>query len=51
MRNKLVKSVDEEVWRRFVAYCKIRDVTVGDELNDVLELHLKKNLKRLFGEK
>ena len=31
MTNKLIKDIDEEIWRKFVAYCKIKGVKVGDE--------------------
>ncbi len=48
MTNKLIKDMDEETWRKFVAYCKIKNVKVSEELNTVLIEHLKKNFSRLF---
>jgi len=48
MKNKLVKDIDEETWRKFVAYCKLKNIKVGEELNNILENSLKKNLKKLI---
>ena len=48
MKNKLVKGIDEEIWRKFVAYCKLKNITVGDEINKVLEEFLKKNFNKIF---
>lgn len=45
MPHKLIKDIDEETWRKFVAYCKLKDVKVGDKLNKILEDYLKKNFK------
>lgn len=45
MKNKLVKDIDEKVWRRFVAYCVLNDVKVGDELSKILEKELKNKIK------
>jgi hypothetical protein len=46
--HKLVKDVDEETWRKFIAYCKLKDITVGDQINEILESFLKKKLRRLL---
>ena len=48
MKNKLIKDIDEETWRKFIAYCKLKDVKVGDELDKILKKHLEKNLSKLF---
>ena len=48
MKNKLVKDIDEETWRKFVAFCKLKNVNVGKELNHVLNNYLKKNFDKLF---
>ena len=45
MKHKLVKGVDEGIWRRFVAYCVLKDVKVGDEISKLLEKHLKNKMK------
>ena len=47
-RHKLVKDVDEELWRKFIAYCKIKNIKVSDELNEILMKHLKKNLRKIL---
>ena len=44
-KHKLVKDIDEETWKRFVAYCILKDVKVGEELNEILKKHLKGKLK------
>ena len=41
MKNKLVKDIDENLWKRFVAYCVLKDVKVGSQLNKILEKFLK----------
>jgi len=48
MKHKLIKDINEETWRKFVAYCKLKGVTVAEELDEILKNHLKKELKRLF---
>ena len=44
----VIKDINEETWRKFVAYCKLKGVTVAEELDEILKNHLKKELKRLF---
>ena len=44
-KHKLVKDVNEKVWRKFVAYCILKDVKVGDELNIILEKFLRGKMK------
>ena len=41
MSQKLVKDVDEKLWRKFVGYCIMTNVTVGAKLNKVLHNYLK----------
>ena len=48
MANKLVKDIDEEIWRKFVAYCKLQNITVGNQLDQVLKEFLEKNFDKLF---
>jgi len=48
MKMQSVRDLDKDVWRKFVAYCKLKNVKVGDELNKILEDYIKKHFKRLF---
>ena len=48
MGHKLIKDIDEDTWRKFIAYCKLKNIKVGDELNKVLDEFLKKKLKKLL---
>ena len=48
MTNKLIKDIDEDVWRKFVAYCKIKGVKVGDELGQIVKKEVDKNLRNLI---
>lgn len=41
VRNRLVKGVEEEIWRKFVGYCRMEGVTVGPALSKILKEHLK----------
>lgn len=36
--------MDEESWRRFIAFCKLKNVKAGDELKKILDDYLAKNL-------
>lgn len=45
MGNKLIKDMDEETWRRFTAFCKLRGIKVSDELKDILDKFLDTQLK------
>jgi len=45
MKHKLVKDIDEKIWRKFVAYCILNGFKVGDELSKILEKHLKNKMK------
>jgi len=44
-KNKLVKNIDEDIWRKFIAYCVLNNVKVGDELNKVLDKYLKGRMR------
>ena len=48
MTNKLIRDIDDDLWRKFVGYCKIKGTTVSAELSTVLEDHLKHKLKEAF---
>ena len=44
-RNKIVKRMDDETWRKFTGCCKIKGIPVSEELKNILEKYLKENLK------
>ena len=48
MAHKLVKDLDEKIWRKFVAYCKLKNIKVNKELEEILKKHLDKNFKKLL---
>ena len=37
MATKLIKNVDDDIWRKFVGRCKIKNVYVGPELSRILK--------------
>ena len=45
MANKLIKNIDEEVWRKFTGYCKIKNQKVGDQLTKILKEYLKEKIR------
>ena len=45
MANKLIKDVNEEVWRKFTGYCKAKGEKVGKKLSQILENYLKDKIK------
>ena len=45
MENKLVKNLDEEIWRKFTGYCKAKGERVGKKLSEILREYLKDRLK------
>jgi len=51
MTNKLIKDMDEETWRKFIAFCKLKNVKVNNQLKEILEEFLEKNLNNLFNNK
>ena len=48
MTNKLIKDMDEETWLRFIAFCKLKGIKVNDQLKEVLEEFLDKNLIKMI---
>jgi len=45
MSNKLIKDIDEEIWRKFTGYCKAKGERVGKKLSKILEDYLKDKIK------
>ena len=43
-----IRNLDKKTWKKFVAYCKIKEVNVGLELGNLLDDYLKKNFKELL---
>jgi len=43
--------MDEETWRRFVAFCKLKNINVNDQLKETLEEFLDKNLQKILNNK
>lgn len=41
MGTKLIKNVDDEVWRRFTGQCKVDNELVGKRISRVLDSYLK----------
>ena len=48
MANKLIKDMDDQTWRRFVAFCKLKDIKVNNQIKEILEDFLKNNLKDIL---
>lgn len=45
MAAKLIKDIDDDAWRRFTGYCKIKGVKVGKELEKLLQEYLKNKIR------
>ncbi len=45
MSNKLIKDIDDEIWRKFAGYCKAKGEKVGNKLADILKDYLKDKIK------
>ena len=45
MGNKLIKGVDEEIWRKFTGHCKAKGRRVSEMLNEILSDYLKNKIK------
>jgi len=43
LKTKLVKDVDDNIWRLFTAWCLGKKVKVGQKLTEILRDFLKKN--------
>lgn len=48
MAQKLIKGMDETLWRKFVAYCTIKGTTVAEEISIAIRDHMKKDLREVF---
>lgn len=48
MTHKLIKDLDDELWRKFVAYCMLKGVKVSKELEEILKKYLDKNFKKFL---
>lgn len=48
MANKLIKDIDEETWRGFVAFCKLKNSKVHEELEQLIKNHTDKHLPAMF---
>jgi len=48
MTHKLVKDVNDETWRKFIAYCKLKNIKVGEQMEEILNDFLNKKLKKLL---
>lgn len=48
MTDKLIKDMNDEIWRKFVAYCTLKGVKVNEELEEILKKHLDKNFKKFL---
>ena len=48
MQIQSVRDLDKETWRKYVAFCKLKNVKVGSELSKILDDHLKEHFKKLF---
>jgi len=48
MTHKLIKDINDELWRKFVAYCTLKGVKINKELEEILNEHLDKNFKKLL---
>ncbi|MBW2992408.1 hypothetical protein KY345_04290 [Candidatus Woesearchaeota archaeon] len=44
-KNKIIKEMDDDIWRKFTGYCKIKGSSVSGELKKILEKYLREKLK------
>ena len=51
MSNKLIKDMDEVTWRRFIAFCKLKNINVNRQLKEILDEFLETNLNNLLSGK
>lgn len=40
MANKLIENVNEDVWRKFAGFCKMKNVLIGEELTYILKHYI-----------
>jgi hypothetical protein len=45
MKNKLIKGIDDKIWREFAGYCKAKGEKVGKKLSDILGDYLKDKIR------
>lgn len=45
MATKLIKEIDDKIWREFAGYCKAKGEKVGEKLSHVLKDYLKDKIK------
>ena len=48
MTNKLIRDLDDIIWKKFIAYCKLKGIKVNKELEEILNDHLDKNFQKLL---
>lgn len=48
MGNKLIKDLNEEKWRMFVALLKIENIRVNSKIEELIDEYITKNTKRLL---
>jgi len=48
MTDKLIKGINEEKWRKFVALCKMKGAKVGSEVEKFLDDYIKTNLGKML---
>ena len=41
--DKLIKNMNDQVWRRFAGHCKGKGVKIADRLKDILTTYLNDN--------
>lgn len=46
--NKLIKDMNVDTWKKFVICCKLKDVKVSNELDEILKDYIKENLDKLL---
>ena len=44
MADKLIKGINEEIWRKFTGFCKIKGVKINKELEKILQEYLDENI-------
>lgn len=45
MGTKIVNNIDDKLWRRFGAFCRMRGLLIGPALNDILKEFLDDNFQ------
>ena len=48
MGHKLIKDLNNKLWRKFVGYCTLKGVKVNKELEEILEDYLNKNFAKML---